>query len=334
MNVNLNKALHIVSGDSAARILKAALRIPKSRLIISEGPLAYGPAPATDDLLHWRSIREKFLQSIYLHRTDFRMDHYANNGLLSNASRLAEKTPVIAWVSSSLEEQLLLAWLTVLFENFERDHSQLLVGQIKRLSPSPSLPGSARFSAENVQQTLNAARVLTPLEIAEYQSAWRTYTSSDPIDLMRFLSRQTANEPLFAAMRHLVYRYPSVETGLSVFDENLLQNADRQGPEAARIIALTIETNNTFDAPGEDYLFYRLQKLSHPHRCRPLLRLSGNDRLMHSCLVEITAFGKEILEGRSEALEKDDINDWIGGVHLDKTKTIPFRIKDDLYWPM
>ena len=82
MNSKRDQATHVVSSESAAGTLKVALGIPRNHLLISEDPLSYGPAPATDDLLVWRLIREKFLQSIYLDWSDFTMDHYSENDLL------------------------------------------------------------------------------------------------------------------------------------------------------------------------------------------------------------------------------------------------------------
>lgn len=334
MKAELIKALHIVSSGSAAANLKAALRMPDHQLLISDDLLAYGPVPAGNELFHWRSIREKFLGSIYPERPEFSMGHYPDNGLLGNTSRLVKQNPIIVWISSKLGEQLLLAWMTVLFDYLKLDFSQLLIVQIRHSQPNQAARGVAETPREHLKLALPEARPLSQQEIAEYQQAWSTYTSSNPIDLMRFLSRQPDNTPLFAAIKQLVYRYPSVETGLCVFDEVLLQNTQKHGPGAERIIANTMGDNDTLDSPDQNYLFYRLRKLCHPHRSRPLITLSGNCGMLDSCQAMLTAYGRQILEGRSDALVLSDIEDWIGGVHLDKSMTIPFRIKDDLYLSM
>lgn len=334
MKADLIKALHIISSNSAAATLKVVLRMPDHRVLIGEDLLAYGPVPAGNELIHWRLIREEFIGSIYLDCPEFSMDHYADNGWLGNDSRLAKEKPIIVWVSPKLGEQLLLAWMTVLFDHLKLDLSQLLIAQIEHLHPNQPARGITEISREDVKQALPEARPLSQQEIDEYQRAWKTYTSNDPVDLMRFLSRQSDNTPLFAAMKQLVYRYPSVETGLCVFDEDLLQNTQKHGPEAERIIAYTMGDKDGLDSPGENYLFYRLRKLGHPHRSRPLVTVNGNCRTINSCQAVLTAYGLQILEGRSDALEMDDIDDWIGGVHLDKTMNIPFRINDDLYLSM
>ncbi|HEY5775986.1 MAG TPA: DUF1835 domain-containing protein [Xanthomonadales bacterium] len=334
MNANLREALHIVSDESAADILKATLGIPHRRILISEDPLVYGPAPATHDLSHWRLIREEYLRSIYLDWPGFSMDQYAGNGLLSNTSRLAGQSPIVVWVSPSLQAQLLLAWLTVLLDHHEPGPARLQVVQFTNLHAKGPVRSIAALSPESLQQNMPVARPLARQEIDEYQLAWKTYTSSDAIDLMRFLNRNPHNEMLFAAMRHLVYRYPSVETGLCAHDEILLRSTQERGPEAVRIIAEAMAANDNRDAPGESYLFHRLRKLGHPFRNRPLLTLSGDEASMFACGATLTAYGEEILEGRSGALETDDIDDWVGGVRLDRTTPIPFRIKDELYLPV
>jgi len=334
MNLELDQATHVVSSESAAGTLKVALGIPRNHLLISEDPLSYGPAPATDDLLNWRLIREKFLQSIYLDWPDFTMDHYAENGLLNNITSLAEDNPIIVWASPGLGEQLLIAWLTDHFDRFNLDFSRLLVIQFECLKPNQAIRAVAELSPQYIQQKSPDARSLSRQEVDEYLHAWRTYTSSDPKELMRLLSRKFDNSALFNAMRQLVYRYPSVETGLCRHDEDLLRNTGTHGHVAARIIGQTMGSGDSRDIPGDDYLFYRLQRLSQSHRSRPLLTLSGDCKSMRSCHASLTQYGQEVLEGNPVDLKTDDIDDWIGGVHLRKEMNIPLRIKDELYLPV
>jgi len=334
MNLELDQATHVVSSESAAGTLKAALGIPRNHLLISEDPLSYGPAPATDDLLSWRLIREKFLQSIYLDWPDFTMDHYSENGLLNNFASLAKDEPTIVWIAPGLGEQLLIAWLTFLFDRSNLDFSRLLVIQFGCLKPNQAIRAVAELSSQYIQQNSPDARPLSKQEVDEYLHAWRTYTSSDPKDLMRLLSRKFDNSALYNAMRQLVYRYPSVETGLCRHDEDLLRNTGTHGHLAARIIGQTMGSGDIRDIPGDDYLFYRLQRLGQSHRSRPLLTLSGDCKSMRSCHASLTQYGQEVLEGNPVDLKADDIDDWIGGVHLKKEMNIPLRFKDKLYLPV
>ena len=334
MNFELDQAIHVVSSESAAGTLKAALGIPRNHLLISEDPLSYGPAPATDDLLSWRLIREKFLQSIYLDWPDFTMDHYSENGLLNNFASLAKDEPTIVWIAPGLGEQLLIAWLTFLFDRSNLDFSRLLVIQFGCLKPNQAIRAVAELSSQYIQQNSPDARPLSKQEVDEYLHAWRTYTSSDPKDLMRLLSRKFDNSALYNAMRQLVYRYPSVETGLCRHDEDLLRNTGTHGHLAARIIGQTMGSGDIRDIPGDDYLFYRLQRLGQSHRSRPLLTLSGDCKSMRFCHASLTQYGQEVLEGNPVDLKTDDIDDWIGGVHLRKEMNIPLRIKDELYLPV
>lgn len=334
MNSKFDQALHVVSSESAAGTLKVALGIPRNRLLISEDPLSYGPAPATDDLLDWRLIREKFLQGIYLDWPDFTMDHYSENGLLNNITSLAKDKPIIVWASPGLGEQLLIAWLTVLFDRLNLDFSRLLVIQFDFLKPNQAVRAVAELSPQYIQQNSPDARSLSGQEVDEYLQAWRTYTSSDPKDLMRLLSRKLDNSTLFNAMRQLVYRYPSVETGLCRHDEDLLRNTGTHGHVAARIIGQTMGASDDRDIPGDDYLFYRLQRLGQSYRSRPLLTLTGDCKSMRSCYAKLTEYGQEVLDGNPVDLQTDDIDDWIGGVHLRKEMNIPLRIKDELCLPV
>lgn len=114
--IDLNKAMHIVGGDSAAASLKVALHLSRDQVLINEDPLSCGPAPATADLGVWRSARESYMREMYVEWPDFSFGEYAANGLLMNAERLDQEQAIAVWVGLGLPDQLLLAWVVFLFD--------------------------------------------------------------------------------------------------------------------------------------------------------------------------------------------------------------------------
>lgn len=330
MKIDNSEALHVVCGDSAGGTLRAALRLPKDRVLVNEDQLSCGPAPATSDLSHWRAVREEFLTSMYLDWTEFSLDQYSDNGLLSNMPRLAEGKPLIVWVAPSLGEQLLVAWLTILFDQMELDLSNIQVVQFEHLHPNREIGEIGELSPENIRQFSPEPRQLSAGEISEYRDAWKTYTSSDPADLVHLLSHEPSNRLLSAAMRQLVYRYPSAKTGLSKTDEELIMYAEMKGPKAARIIGYTMAYSDRRDPLGDSYLFYRLRKLSDQSLACPLVSVSGECKSIRSCEARLTDFGQQVLAGKADALQKNGIDDWIGGVHLTPSMPVPFRQGDSL----
>lgn len=95
---DLGQMLHVIGGYSAAGSLKVALRLRHGQLLVNEDMLSCGPTPATEDLTVWRSTRENYLRGILINWPDLSFDEYADNGLLMNASRLAQASPVAVWM--------------------------------------------------------------------------------------------------------------------------------------------------------------------------------------------------------------------------------------------
>jgi hypothetical protein len=139
--MDFTEALHIVSGDSAAGTLKFALHLRRDRVLINEDPLSVGPAPFSGDLTSWKRSREQFLARLYTEWPDFSLDHYSDNGLLANASRLTEPADKVIWAGTGLPDQLTICWVAVLARMFGAAESGLHVVQFERFGPKQYVLG-------------------------------------------------------------------------------------------------------------------------------------------------------------------------------------------------
>ena len=74
---------------------------------------------------------------------------------------------------------------------------------------------------------------------------------------------------------------------------------------------------DTPDWAGDDYLFYRLQRLGAADLPHPLLSLNRHRAPMRETTVEITDTGRAVLSGKANAVRLNGLDDWIAGVHLD-----------------
>ena len=333
MTVDFHEALHVVFGDSAAGSLRVALRLERGRILVNEDPLSCGPAPATPDLSDWRSIRESFLKDIYQDWREFSLDEYADHGLLSNIDRLAETKQLVVWAAPSLPEQLLIARLTMLFDQMRLDFSNFYVVRIERLHPTQSIRGMGELAPEKIREFAPESSQLSDEQIDEYLAAWRAYVSSDPSDLLSFLRREPVNEVLSAAMKQLVHRYPSAKTGLSGWDEDLISYTAKKPGKASRIVGYTIGYSNDLDPLGDQYIFYRLRRLGDTRLECPLVSLAGECVNIRTCEAQLTEFGRDVLAGNANAIDANGIDDWVGGVHLHRADSVPLRRDDTLLIP-
>lgn len=326
---SLNEALHITMGNSAGGALKDVLGLDSDSLLINQDPIHCGPAPATDDLDYWRSVRQRFIADLNSERRDISLDHYGDFSLLKNVGKLYKAPLVIVWAAQGLHEQLLLAWVVFLFDRLGLDPSTLRVVHFKNLRPRQQVLGMGELSPENIREFNPGPSPLGADELDEVRRAWNAYTSSDPAALSAYLAGPTCLPLLHKAMSRLIYRYPDIRSGLSLCDTWMLHQAIEHGPLPARIIGWTFAMNETPDQVGDDYLFDRLRRFGSAALSSPLVLLTGNTRSMRESRVEITDFGRKVLAGEANHVAENGIDDWIGGVHL-TSDTVVFRDGDKL----
>jgi len=330
-SADLNQALHVVSGYSAAGLLRQAFRLDRDQLLVSDDPLSYGPAPATDDLDSWRSTREEYLLQLYNSPGELPENDYHPKGL--DTARLLGGNPVVVWTGGVLPEQLMLARVVVLFEQLGLNESELSVVQVEGSDEADFVRTIGGLRPEELQQRCPEPRELRPDELRELKRAWHVYTSSEPADLVSYVAEAGCLPILHHAMCHLVYRYPDIRSGTSIWDERLLHYTQERGPSATRVLGFTIGYNDTPDWIGDVYLFRRLAALAEPSLVVPLVSATGNTGKLRECRVEVTPFGQKVLAGEANHVRENGIDDWIGGVHLTSEAPITFREGDTLVLP-
>ena len=224
----------------------------------------------------------------------------------------------------------MLAQVVVLFDQLELDASRLRVAQVERPRSSEVTWAVYCFEPHQLQELSSTPRELHPRELQELRRAWKAYTSSIFTDLADYVAAEGCLPILHRAMKQLVYRYPDLRSGLSIWDERLLRNVEERGPSATRVLGYTIGYNETPDWVGDVYLFRRLVALGDPSLASPLLSIKGSKWRLRECTAELTPFGESVLLGEASHVQTNGIDDWIGGVHLTSGGPIVFRDGDEL----
>jgi len=325
--IDLNRAMHIVGGGSAAASLKIALHLSHDQVLINEDALSCGPVPATANRRLWRSARENYLRELYVEWPDFSFDEYAANGLLMNADRLGQEKAIAVWAGLGLPDQLLLAWVVYLFDLLNVDLSKLVIVQFEKLRPGQDVLSLGELSPENIREYRPAPHQLVTKEVEELRRLWKVYTSDDPAALSNYVAGSSPMPIVHQAVSELLYRYPDVRSGLGVWDERLLHHTLDKGPAAMRVIGYTMAPRS-LDWQGDAYLFHRLINIAAARS--PLVSLTGSHKTMRGCEVRLTSFGQDVLAGSANNVSENGIDDWIGGVHLASEGLVTFRSGDSL----
>lgn len=334
---DLSQALHVISrgGNGGVESLKVALNLGSDQVLMNEDPIDIGPAPATNDLGLWRSIRERFIRNIKIERPDFSFDDFARNGLLMNADRLGKEAPVVVWIAHGLSEQLLLAWVAFLFDHQELDLSKLYIVQFEQRHSGQRIPGIGDLAPENIRELCPEPRQLNSEEVEELRRAWRVYTSSDTSDLAQYTAGTSPMPLLHQAISRLVYRYPDLRSGIGIWDEKLLSHTRGEGSKAAHVIGSTMVCDEfKLDLVGDGHLFSRLTAMGSEDQASPLVSFTGGTQTIRECTVIPTPFGERVLAGEANHVEANGIDDWVGGVHLSSAEgNVTFRDGGSLILP-
>jgi len=174
--------------------------------------------------------------------------------------------------------------------------------------------------------TLNAEQVRAhpePLVLKDeaidgLDAAWTAVTISTPALLVKFVAGDPGPLPfLQRSLKSLITRFPNFESGLNLWDFELLRQVLERGPRAVKVIGFTIiRLIDSLDCVGDAYLFTRLKLLGDPSLNHPLVSLKGNLAEMRETEVTVTETGKAVLNGSVNAVRLNGIDDWVGGIHL------------------
>ena len=237
--------VHIVHGDVAGGVLRLAIGCAPESILVQHDPLSVGPLPRYDSLEDFRALREKFWQQIYFGPPP---DEGANN-LYANAYCLHD-TDITIWLGAGASDQFLLPWVVHLLRLIDAPIPRLSVVQFERLPPRNFyVPAIAVLSPAKVK-TYGQRRQLCEDEVAEIEAIWSALTSPVPNDLLRSIDQHRTRVPLLRrAVRTVVDGYPDISTGLSHWDEELLNSVRIKAPSAVRTIAEVLASSYDTDYP-------------------------------------------------------------------------------------
>ncbi len=285
--------LHITSGESVS-LREAGL---DGEVLFWRDALHDGPVPAEGGLREVSQARARYLaRALGLDAAKTRRELAARVRKIEEYSRHDE---VVLWFEHDLYDQLQLVQILDWFAAREPGRTRLTLVQagdyLGPMAPAElaeMFPGRRRVTAK--QQHL-AVRT------------WAAFRAPDPRGLARLLKADTSAMPYLAAsVRRLLEEYPSVETGLSRSERQILEILSA-GP---RPFAPLFRAYQRRDEPaflGDVFFLRRLAAMAGcPH---PLVREASGSWA-------IAEDGARVLTGEEDHVRWNGIDRWVGGVHL------------------
>jgi hypothetical protein len=328
--------LHITNGDCAATTLRQFLTDP---VWVTADVLHEGPAPRVD-LDTWHQLRARFLAQSYHASEDTRNDLARSDRAIAEADRYDE---VVLWFEHDLFDQLLLIRTLDLLVRPKPDTTRYsgardateqtpvasgFSGTRVSLICIDRFPGVERFvglgqlNAEQLASLVGTRRPVTDEQYAVATKAWDAFRSPDPLALVNM--RKTDALPFLAdALKRFLEEYPSTSNGLSRTADAVLRELDA-GPRSAHDLFVATQAREERPFMG-DWGFLDLVHQLASARV-PLVTIARreagqgaanySERDLRAHTIAITDAGRDVLNGRRDAVALNGIDVWRGGVHL------------------
>ena len=293
--------LHITNGDIAADLIRQTGiggEVLPWRDVLHEGPL-----PAGLSLEEMSEVRAHFLAQPGMADSfeEMRAEFRTRDATL--AARLGEE--IVLWFEADLYDQLqivqILDWLG---SRAATQVSLICIGEH---------PGVARFiglgqlTAQELARLYPARRPITRPQLKVAHQAWTALTAPDPEQLNRLTREDTsALEFLGPALLRLLAEYPLTNNGLGETERQVLRALDPAPATFERLFPL-VQAMEERPFMGDSTLWLRIVALGRG----PVPAVTiGTPEL------EITPFGRDCHQGKSDFIRANGIDRWIGGVHL------------------
>jgi hypothetical protein len=230
--------------------------------------------------------------------------------------RYAEFDEVIFWFEHDLFDQLILIrhlhWLSTIDRGSTR-FSLICIG---------SFPGVANFTGlgpltpQQLATLPPQRRPITAAQIELGREAWNRYRSPDPLPLIEWWRGDTSALPyLEGALRRHFEDFPSARDGLSRSERQIL-SAVEAGHEAFPDVFAACQRLEERVYMGDTTFWSIVKRLG--AGSQPLLAFNEPPAGLASPSLRLALTGavRDTLAGRSDHVQLNGIDRWMGGVHL------------------
>jgi Domain of unknown function (DUF1835) len=310
--------LHIHNGDSTANKMKEA-GFPGEHFAFREA-LATGPAPRGLSSDEWLAVRANHLAVAVGHSVEaVKKELLRADEALRDVSNHDE---IVMWFEHDLFCQINLIYLLNRFSDQDPGNRKLSLICIGEFAGVNNFRGLGELSAGQIASLFNTRHSVTDAETSLARRAWEAYCSPDPEAIETILSEDTQALPYLkgALLQHLA-RFPSLRNGLGHAENRLLELIRNGQSEFIRLCPAFFEAEPAYGL-GDVEAWRDLERMARADH--PLITIDGlNDSdsprtpsRIHKTSFKLTETGREVLEGRADFVALNDVDLWLGGVHL------------------
>jgi hypothetical protein len=296
--------IHLVNGGSTLQTLKeTSVAGDKYSIddILMEGPIVDGLGTESS----WE-LRAEYLERYFSIPGSGYLDGKTERDRVLSESLTHEE--IVLWFEFDLHCQTNLLYFLAWFGSHARGRVRLSLICPETFPGRDRFKGLGELHAQELELLFPRRMEVTSEQMNTALAAWQAYGNADPREVELFLQTDSRSLPLVApALRAHLERFPSVANGLGILAQKTLEilSAEPLGfPQLFRRVSDTpeIHRHGMGDLGLQAYLKMWATGVS------PLIAGSGP--------FEITRFGRSVIETREDAIRPEELDLWLGGVHL------------------
>jgi hypothetical protein len=296
--------IHLVNGDSTLGTLRTA-QVPGDKFsiddILAEGPIIDGLQTESS----WVARADYLDRFFSIARAEYLSGHASSTAILRESLTHDE---IVLWFEFDLHCQANLLYFLDWYASHDRGSARLTLVCPETFPGRDGFRGLGELRAEELESLFPSRSEITEEQLRPARRAWQAYGSDDPRAIERLLNSDMSALPLLAsAFRAHLERFPSVENGLGVVAQTILQILGAQPIDSRKLLWRTMTSPSLFRHGMGDH---QVRTYLNALKSGPSPLIAGDQNL------EITPAGRSVLENRGDAIEISGIDQWYGGVHL------------------
>ena len=322
MNAKDRRVLHITNGDAVAKTLGRS-RLD-GKLLPWRDALHDGPVPAGLALDELSRVRARFVSGeLGAGSFDDVLKQFVERDTSLRAFRRFDE--VVLWFEHDLYDQLQLIQLLHWFALRATATTRLTLISVGEYPGVEPFHGLGQLDAEQLARLWDSRREISPQQLALGDRAWEAFCSERPLRIQQLLGEELSALPFLRAalLRHLE-QFPSTREGLSRTERQILVALEEGHHELGALFRRTQHELEERPFMGDTSFLLHVGFL---HAGEPLLEFEDGQgprtrdgELSADCWtrrLRLTEPGRKVLGGQVDRLRYQDVDRWLGGVHLE-----------------
>jgi Domain of unknown function (DUF1835) len=310
-------SFHIAADEATAGCIKHAFNTQCINVLVNKDPLSAGPIDDITDPSDWLSLRRNYWCSLFDEPvTDLDLCSFnLPDLLLLHEKELKQASSVVLWAGNTLEEALFVSFTLVLFDKMQVPLD--LVWRAQALSLQYNDFGCYSYMSSIDAKKHSTLTALSNQDLKKNINFWKLYAGQDPQRINHFINATEKSDYFRNLVLALIKRYPSFNTSLDFWSEQILNRCTSTDIPVVQIIGDVLAcSRNNCDQISDSFLYHKIKEMSQSLLRHPLLKLTGHEGPYRHATTCLTAMGQTVQEGHLNQLSVNMLSAHVGGVHL------------------